>query len=240
MVLDTLDTHRLEGTGTDMQGNEGGIHPLRADRLEQRLIEVQAGGRGRHRTGALGVDGLVALAVGRIVRSVDIGRQRHVPDPLQQRQHRLGESEFEQSVVALQHLRAATAFDEDPRTGLGRLAGAYVGKHPVLVEHALDQDFQLATGLLLAEQARRDHPGIVEHHQVARTQVVQEIGELSVGEGSRRAIQRQQAACAAFRQGMTGDQGLGQVEMKIGDTHGETLERPRSLPEMCFPRHEPD
>ncbi|CDO83313.1 S-adenosylmethionine--tRNA ribosyltransferase-isomerase [Pseudomonas aeruginosa] len=39
---------------------------------------------------------------------------------------------------------------------------------------------------------------------------------------------------------MTGDQGLGQVEMKIGDTHGETLERPRSLPEMCFPRHEPD
>ena len=130
-----------------------------------------------------------------------------MPDPLQQRQHRLGESEFEQGVVALQHLRAATAFDEDPHTGLGRLAGAYVGKHPVLVEHALDQDFQLATGLLLAEQARRDHPGIVEHHQVARTQVVQEIGELSVGEGSRRAIQRQQAACAAFRQGMTGDQG---------------------------------
>lgn len=43
MVLDALDTHRLEGTGADMQGNEGGIH--RADRLEQRLVEVQAGGR---------------------------------------------------------------------------------------------------------------------------------------------------------------------------------------------------
>ncbi len=28
MVLDTLDTHRLEGTGADMQGNEGGIHPF--------------------------------------------------------------------------------------------------------------------------------------------------------------------------------------------------------------------
>ncbi|MCY1430792.1 hypothetical protein D9M71_467470 [compost metagenome] len=234
VLFDALHPHRLEGAGADVQGDERGFHALRADRLEQRLVEVQPGGGCGHRAGALGVDRLVALAVVRFVRTIDVGRQRHVADPLQQRQHFLGEAQLEQRVVALQHLRLAAALDEDGRARLGRFARTHVGQHAVAVQHAFDEDFQLAAGSLLAEQARRDHPGIVEHHQVARAQQFQHIGELPVRQFAARAVQHQQAAGAAFGERMAGDQVVGQVKMKIGDTHGGLSRRAAYLKGIAF------
>jgi hypothetical protein len=128
---------------------------------------MQPGRRRRHRAEALGVHGLIALAVRAFVRAVYIRRQRHVPDAVEQRQHLFGKAQLEQRIVARQHLGLATAVDEDLRTRLRRLAGAHMGQHAMAVEHPLDQDFQLAAGGFLAKQPRRNHPGIVEHHQIA-------------------------------------------------------------------------
>ena len=63
-----LHAHRLEGAGTDMQGDIGGLDPGIAQCVQQGLIEMQPGGRSRHGAGSLRVDGLVALAIGGVVR----------------------------------------------------------------------------------------------------------------------------------------------------------------------------
>ncbi|CAD5375534.1 hypothetical protein OF001_U10221 [Pseudomonas sp. OF001] len=241
VVLDALDAYRLEGASADVQGDEGGVHALFADRGEQTIVEVQAGGGRGHRTGLalVGVDGLVALAVGVLVGAVDVRRQRHVAHALEQHQHRLGEAQLEQRVVAGEHLGLAAAVDVDQAARLGRLAGTHMGQHAPLVEQALDEDLQATAGGLLAEQPRRDHPGVVEHHQVAGTQVVQQVGELAVADLAARAVQHQQAAGAALGQRVARDQPVGKLEMEVCNTHRGTLERPHSLPEMPPARHAP-
>ncbi|MNR02666.1 hypothetical protein D3C85_1185280 [compost metagenome] len=72
----------------------------------------------------------------------------------------------------------------------------------------------------MAEQARRDHPGVVEHHQVAGTQVAQQVGKVPVIQGACFAIQDKESAGAAFGQGMTGNQSFGKLEMEVGYAHG--------------------
>ncbi|MCY1173950.1 hypothetical protein D9M73_141350 [compost metagenome] len=94
-----------------------------------------------------------------------------------------------------------------------------MGQHAMTVEHPLHQDFQLAAGSLLAKQPRRNHPGIVEHHQIARAQMLQQIGELTVSQGPARPIQGQQAAAMALGQRVASDQGIRELKGKIGDAH---------------------
>ena len=100
-----------------------------------------------------------------------------------------------------------------------------MGQHTVAVEYTLDQDFQLAAGGFLAKQPRRNHPGVVEHHQVARPQVVEQIGELLVRQRPARAIEDQQTAAMALGQRVAGDQGIGEFEGKIGDAHDDVRVR---------------
>src|SRR5690606_9407157 len=95
----------------------------------------------------------------------------------------------------------------------------YMGQHPVLVQHPFHQDFQLPAGFLAPEQARRYDRGIVEYHQVARPQVLQQLGEPPVLQGTAGAIETQQPAGSAFGQRMTGDEAVRQVEMEIADAH---------------------
>ncbi len=113
VVFDALHAHRLEGSGAHVQGDERGLHALGGNGLQQRLVEMQAGSRRGYGAQALGVDRLITLAVGPLIRAVYIRRQRHMADALQQGQHFLGETQFEQGVVAGQHLGLATALDED-------------------------------------------------------------------------------------------------------------------------------
>ena len=221
VVFDLVDPHRLEGARAHVQGDEGTLYTLGGNLLQQRLIEVQACGRCGDCTGSFGVHSLVALTVGALVGAVDVRRQRHVADTVEQRQHLFGEAQLEQRVMACDHFGLAAAIDEDDRAYLGRLAGAYMGQHPMAVEHALDQHFQLAAGSFLAEQPRRDHPGVVEHHQVAGAQVLEQIGELPVRQRAGWPIEHQQTAAMALGQRVAGDQGIGEFEGKIGDAHDD-------------------
>ncbi len=146
-------------------------------------------------------------------------------DTFEQRQHLFGEAQLEQRVVTGDHLGLAAAIDKDHRTLFGRLAGAHVGKHAMTVEHALDQHFELAARSLLAKQPRRNHPGVVEHHQVAGLQVLEQIREFLVRQRPARTIEDQQSAAMALGQRVAGDQGIGEFEGKIGDAHDDVRVR---------------
>ncbi len=90
-----------------------------------------------------------------------------------------------------------------------------MGQHAVRIEHALDENFQLAAGRFLPEQPRRNHPGIVEHHQIARAQMLKQISELTVCKGAARPIKGQQATTATLGQRVAGDQRIRYLEIKV-------------------------
>jgi S-adenosylmethionine:tRNA ribosyltransferase-isomerase len=120
----------------------------------------------------------------------------------------------------------------------GSIAAPTAGLHfTEAILRSLDEDLQLAAGGLVAEQARRNHPGVVEHHQVAGAQVLQQIGKLAVAQLAARTVQHQQATGAPLGQRVTGDQRIGKLEMEVSNTHAGALERPHSLPEMHCSRH---
>src|SRR4051812_32035259 len=80
MVLDAIDTDRLEGAVTDMQRDLGDLDPACGQCGGQLRREVQARGRRGDRSARLREHGLVPIAIVDGVVPLDVGRQRHVAD----------------------------------------------------------------------------------------------------------------------------------------------------------------
>ena len=132
-----------------------------------------------------------------------------MPDTVQQRQDVFTEFQLEQCLMARQHQRFTATVDMNFRTGLRRFARTKMRQHATRIEHALDQHLDLAAGILLAEQARRNDAGIVEHHEIARPQVIEQLGKAAMLQSTARAVEHQQTAGTALGQRMTGDQRIG-------------------------------
>lgn len=114
-----------------------------------------------------------------------------------------------------------------------------MSQHAMLIQHALNQNFQLAARSLLPEQTRRDHPGIVENHEIAGTQMLQQISELAMCQRAARPVEGEQTAAASLGQRMASDQCIGEFEGKVSDTHdGVRLAGPGSLAENLKIDHE--
>ncbi len=74
--------HRLKCSQPHVQRDFRGFNAARFDASQNFRREVQTCGRRGHRTLFAGVDGLVALAVRRLVLAVDVWRQRDVANAL--------------------------------------------------------------------------------------------------------------------------------------------------------------
>ena len=169
---------RQERAGTDVEGDKAPADAARVDRLQQAVGEVKA--RRRRSDGTLPPreHGLIVIAVVRIGRPPDIGWQRHGAMALE----RLGERRAT-PIEDEAHLRPVARLDggrefvgkvdhvarPQPPRRLGECLPASVGSLPVQRE----LDPRLAPH---AHQARRDHPRVVEDHQVSRPQQVRKVG----------------------------------------------------------------
>lgn len=114
-----------------------------------------------------------------------------------------------------------------------------MGQHTMAVQHPLDENFQLAAGSFLAKQPRRNHPGIVEDHQIAWAQMLKQISELTVCKGTADPVQGQQSAGATLGQRVAGDQRIREFKSKVSNAHdGVRLAGPGSLAEIVKIDHE--
>ena len=176
MGLDLGDAHGLEGAVAHVQRDldafdAGGRHVI-----EDRLGEVQAGRRRGHGPALAGEHGLVPLAVRVEIRPLDVGRQRHMADGVDEIHHRpclIGPQAYQAPAEEplLEHLaaeRVAAALEAQAASRLQPLPGVHQ-RLPVLIVHARDeQAFDLAaTRLARAEQARREHLRVVQDEDVA-------------------------------------------------------------------------
>ncbi|EPF19088.1 hypothetical protein HMPREF0201_00816 [Cedecea davisae DSM 4568] len=92
-----------------------------------------------------------------------------------------------------------------------------------IIQHALNQHFNLAAAGFTAKQAGRNNPGVIEHQQVAGVELIEQIGESAMRERARRPIQRQQTAAATLGLWIVSNQGFRQFKGEIGNAHGKKL-----------------
>ncbi len=214
MFAEVFDPHRLEGAGAHVQRDIREVHAFRSQPVEQRLVEVQAGrGRG-HGARLFRVHRLITLFVEFVGRVLDVRRQRQAAVRFDQVEHVAFKVQREEFAGALACRYVEGIGQADAVTWLGRLRRAHLRQHRAVVEHALDQHLDLAAGFLDAEEARLEHAGVVHHEQVARLQLVDDVGELAVDDLV--AIEVQQARRAAVRQRQLRNALGGQVEVEIG------------------------
>src|ERR671937_390830 len=80
MARRLIDADRLEGVEPNVQSDVSELHARRLDGLEQRRREMQSRGGSGRRTVSPGIDGLVTAGV--LKPLLDVGRSRHLADPL--------------------------------------------------------------------------------------------------------------------------------------------------------------
>jgi hypothetical protein len=76
MLAHVVDAYRLESAGADMQGDVAELHATRAQRIQQRIVEMQSRGRRRDGADLAREHGLVAFVVVGARLAVDVRRQR--------------------------------------------------------------------------------------------------------------------------------------------------------------------
>ena len=160
----------------------------------------------------LRIDGLVALAVLRGRRPLDVGRQGCFTDRPEQRLDRFVEAEPE---------AAARAFlDSGRRPAVQRDAGAPVHPPsrtqqapPFGLRRALDQqDLDPAAGRPTRPESGGNDPGVVDHEQVARIEQVRQVAEGSFRRGAAHDEQATLTACSR----VLGDRFRGQAVVEVG------------------------
>ena len=131
-------------------------HAARAQRLQQRLVEMQAGGRRGDRAELAREHGLVALVVVAAGLALDVRRQRQAAGVQQQRFERLVgvETQLVELAVAAEHFGFAAVVEQRSRLpAFGDLLAPICARAVVRAEQALEQDLDAAAGVLVRRTA---------------------------------------------------------------------------------------
>jgi hypothetical protein len=220
-----------------VEGEAGDLNTALLDGREHLRREVEAGGGGGDRAGVAAVDGLVALLVGVGVGAVDVGRQGHVADAAECGKEVRDRGEFKQALAelaALENLGLENGFaggaGEDEPLADGHLAAGADESAPAVAracgrsgEHDLDAaggPLALADKGAVGKEARGDDAGVVEHEQVAGTELGGKRGEEAVVDGAGGAVEEHHAAGTADLGRGLRDEFLGEVVVEVGDAQG--------------------
>ena len=182
---------------------------------------------GEHGLVALGIFFLVRVFFGVLV-ALDIGWQWQVAKLVHQLPGRLVVGALQRKAeqrtafigpAAQQYSVKAAVFHAAAQmnacTGQGLFADLHVGHDFIALQHALDQQFQLAAAGFLAKDTGLDHLGVVEDEQVAFMQQIGQILEDAVHQF--RGARVEQTRGTAFSSRVLGNQVLGEHKVKIAE-----------------------
>jgi hypothetical protein len=207
-----------------VEGHLGDFDAGGGELVQDLAGEVEAGGGGGDGTGVSRPDGLVALAVLGLVGPLDVWRQRHMAETLQVGLDGLGEA---QAVAAglflVDDLGGQALVEMNHGAGTGAPAGLHQSVPLPLAGFSGQQDLDLPSSRTPAEEARRDHPRVVDHQEVPGAEQLREIADAAVAFRSL-AVEDKQAARAA-RRGMLGDPVGRQLVVEVAGQHGAPVIR---------------
>ena len=208
MLREVLDVDRAEVAQTHVERDEGAVDPLDFHALHQVLREVHAGRRGSHGPFVAGEDGLVALGILGLDLFAHPARQGRLAQ-LEERRLELvvGAVEEEAQRAAarggvvddLGHQQVVVAEVElVADADFARRVDQHVPQPQLAVELAQQEDFDFGPRLLLvAVEAGREDLRVVEDEEVLLLEVVENILEDAVLDGTLRAVDDHQPRLVA-------------------------------------------
>ena len=222
VVGDLLLLHRAEGTKSHMECNVSDLYTHLPDLLQQLRCEMQSRSGGGGRAVHLGVDGLIALPILQFL--LDVGRQRHLAQPIQHLQkNTLVEKPHPPVAVRqlLRDLRRQLAVAEGHPCALAQLLARTDKAFPHVVA-PVDEQQDLtgaAARYAVSQQAGGQHSGIVEDQAVAGMQILRQVEEMPVLRGAGGLIQHQQPGGVPLCDRGLCDQLRRQVKIEIMGLH---------------------
>ena len=217
MVRDFLRLHRAEGTKAHMQRDKGLADTLFTDLFQKLPGKMQPGGRCGGGSHLPGIDRLITLLV--LQLRLDIGRQRHLAQTLQNLQENALVVELHHPVSVLPYLfHSGSQFPVAENNLIARLhfpprlaqaLPAFVSQVPQ------QQHLHRAAGGPVAQQPGRQHPGIVHHQAVSGVQIVDNIVKMLMGDFSGFPVQNHQPGGIPLFQWSLGNQFLRKLIPKI-------------------------
>ncbi len=170
--------HREERAGTDVQRDPGELHAPRADRIEQRRVEVQSGRRGGDGSGTSRVHGLVPRLVGRRCGARDVGWQRDggVPREIVDKRSDAREAQAEEPIAARDDVGVDGSRQANRLARTRCMAGADLEQALGRAQNPFEQQFDPAATRLHAHEPGFHDLCVVQHQEVA---VPQEQGQLA-------------------------------------------------------------
>ena len=218
MVCDFLRLHRAERAKPDMKRHIGKVHALCLQLFQKLLREMQPSRRRGGRAVGSGIDGLIALGVLQLL--MDIGRQRHLTEALENLQENALVVELYQ-LVAVVHLAdhgCGQLVVTERQLGSGvRFSAGLCETFPdavalVAQQQHLDRAHRRHT---VSEKPCRQHARIVQHQRVSRLQIFRQIIKMPVLDFARVLAQNHQPrAVSAFKRRL-GNEFFGQIIVKI-------------------------
>ena len=88
------------------------------------------------------------------------------------------------------------------------------------IERPLQQQLDLAAGILEREQARGNHARVVEDQQIAGRDELRQIAHAPIGERAGGAVERQQPARRSLGERLLGYEFFGKFVGEVGAAHG--------------------
>ena len=184
----------------------------------------------------LRVDVLVAILVALLRRALDVRRQRHGAQFVQQ-SHKIARiSEFYVAGPLFPMTRDfgpqfAVLAENNGISGVESTSRTHERLPDVPFEPSGQQKLDLCPGALLrAEQSGRQHLRVVEHEAVARIQVIQHVVEMFMFQRPGVSVDHEQTAAVPRFAGLLRDQLLGQIVIEIRYVHRKSARSPISVP----------
>src|SRR5215510_14834585 len=168
VVGEALRTHGLKGAGPDVQGEEGELDAVTPERSEQRLVEVQPGGRRGDRTGRARIDGLITPLVYGIGQVSDIRWERYAAVTLEQFEHgRIAcETQAEEIVGSAEDDGVECAGEPQPHAGARRMARPDLGQRLARPRYPFDQHLDAPAGIPDPGESGLDDTCVVQDEQI--------------------------------------------------------------------------
>jgi hypothetical protein len=208
-VFDVVDSERCKSSQTYVQRHAHDFYAVGGNLVEHLRCKVQTGSGRRYRSPLLGEDGLVSLTISVLVIAMNIGRQRHVSDAIENGEEIVDRGELEQPVAELSTLKdfgfesnGAVWSGEHEAFADGNFSSGAHERAPEIVSSGLgEHDFDSAGGLFAfaaqgsaSVEASGDHAAVVEHKQIASAEKGREVGELAVAQFAGCTIHHEHAA----------------------------------------------
>ena len=227
VLAQVLGLDRKEGARAHVQGHARQVDARSRQAVEELRSEMQTGRRRRHRALPPGVNRLVVAAVTVILAPFggDVGRQGHFPDPGDggvEIRPRHGEIQGEFAGLALRR-NTGGQVAEPKFVSLGDLLPRpHEGPpgplgHP-LVKRGLHGDVG-TRAQPASTQPRRDHPGLVDHQDIAASQQGREAPHRVIRQHASGPHLKQARGVARLRR-PEGDTVFRKLEVEVRELHG--------------------